>query len=232
MKDPYVYKDSDVLINKANLKDKDKLDEFENRMTNLALVMLFRSDIEINDANDIFKIHKILFENVYEWAGKPRTINIYKGEPILQGLSVEYSSYQTIKKELNEINNKYIQNNLNKLNKEDFIYFFVRLISDIWRVHPFREGNTRTILAFAFLFLKQYNYKFNSELIKDNAKYFRNALVMASLKEYAEYQYLEKIITDAVDTKDLVKVTSKYKKIKDYNVEDYEYVYHKIKKAL
>lgn len=54
---------------------------------------------------------------------------------------------------------------------------------------------------------------------------------MASLKEYAEHQHLEKIITDAVDTQDFSKATSKYKKIKDYNVEDYEYVYHKIKKA-
>src|SRR5690554_7068059 len=89
MKDPYIYKDSDVLINKANLKEKDKLDEFENRMTNLALLMLFRSDFGINDASDIFKIHKMLFENVYEWAGKPRTINIYKSEPILQGLRSE-----------------------------------------------------------------------------------------------------------------------------------------------
>ena len=61
MKDPYVYEDSDVLVNKANIRDKSKLDEFENRMSNLALVMLFKSDIKINDAIDIFKIHKKLF---------------------------------------------------------------------------------------------------------------------------------------------------------------------------
>ena len=229
MKDPYVYKDSDVLINKANLKEKDKLDEFENRMTNLALVMLFRSDFGINDASDIFKIHKMLFENVYEWAGKPRTINIYKSEPILQGLSVEYSSYQTIEKELDEINNKYLKNNINNLNKEDFIYLFVRLISDVWRVHPFREGNTRTISAFAFLLLRQYGHTFNAELIKENAKYFRNALVMASLKEYAEYQYLQKILVDSIGEDNVVTSSDKYKKIKDYNVEDYTYVYHKVK---
>jgi hypothetical protein len=40
MKDPYIYNDCDVLINKANIKDKDKLDEFENRMTNLALIFI------------------------------------------------------------------------------------------------------------------------------------------------------------------------------------------------
>lgn len=60
---------------------------------------------------------------VYKWAGKPRTINIYKGEPILQGLSVEYSSYQTIKKELIEINNKYIQNNLSSDNLKNVLTY-------------------------------------------------------------------------------------------------------------
>jgi len=110
-----------------------------------------------------------------------------------------------------------------------FISLFVRMIADIWRAHPFREGNTRTVSAFAFLFLRQYGYEFNAELIQENAKYFRSALVTASLKEYAEYQYLEKIITDSIDNKNLKDLSLKYKKIKDYNVEDYEYVYHKKK---
>lgn len=231
MKDPYVYKDSDVLINKANHKEKNKLDEFENRMTNLALVMLFRIEFKINGASDIYKIHEMLFENVYDWAGKPRTINIYKNEPILDGLSVEYSEHKTINKELDQVNEKFFKINLENLNKEEFISLFARMIADIWRVHPFREGNTRTISAFAFLFLRQYGYEFNAELIIENAKYFRSALVMASLKEYAEHQYLEKIITDSIDSKNLKDLSLKYKKIKDYNVEDYEYVYHKIKKV-
>ncbi len=34
MKDSHVYKDSDVLINKADIKEKNKSDEFENRMSN------------------------------------------------------------------------------------------------------------------------------------------------------------------------------------------------------
>lgn len=230
MKDPYVYKDSDVLINKADIKEKNRLDEFENRMSNLALVMLFKSDIKIENANDIFKIHKMLFENVYQWAGNFRTINIYKSEPILNGLSVEYSLYNSIDKDLSKINQTYFKNNnFGNLNKEDFIHLFTRLIADIWRVHPFREGNTRTISAFAFLLLKQYGYLFNAELIKANAKYFRNALVMASLKEYSEYQYLQKIVVDSVSDETITNSPDKYKKIKDYNVEDYTYVYHKAK---
>src|SRR5690554_1889681 len=230
MKDPYIYKDSDILINKANIKEKNLLDEFENRMSNLALVMLFKSDFKINNANDVFKIHKILFDNVYDWAGKSRTINIYKSEPILNGLSVEYSLYDLIDNDLSKINLIYFKNNnFGNLSSEDFIHVFTRLISDIWRVHPFREGNTRTISAFAFLLLRQYGHSFNTELIKENAKYFRNALVMASLKEYAEHQYLQKILKDSVDNLNVDESSEKYKKIKDYNVEDYTYVYHKAK---
>lgn len=55
------------------------------------------------------------------------------------------------------------------------------MIAEIWEVHPFREGNTRTVSVFAFLFLKQYGYDLNAELLSRHAKYFRNALVMAAL---------------------------------------------------
>lgn len=199
-------------------------------MSNLALVMLFKSDIMISDVKVIFKIHKTLFENVYEWAGISRTVNIYKSEPILTGLSVEYSLCNLIDKDLSIINQTYFKNNnLRNLNKEDFIHLFTRLIASIWKVHPFREGNTRTISAFAFLLLRQYGHTFNAELIKENAKYFRNALVMASLKEYAEYQYLQKILNDSIGEDNVATSSDKYKKIKDYNVEDYKYVYHKVK---
>lgn len=52
---------------------------------------------------------------------------------------------------------------------------------------------------------------------------------MASLKEYAEHQYLQKILKDSVDNLNVDVSSEKYKKIKDYNVEDYTYVYHKVK---
>jgi cell filamentation protein len=46
-----------------------------------------------------------LFKEVYSWAGKPRTINIYKTEPVLGGLSVNYSEHNQIMKDLNKIQN-------------------------------------------------------------------------------------------------------------------------------
>ena len=138
---------------------------------------------------------------------------------------VQNNLYNSIDKDLSKINQTYFKNNnLKNLDKEDFIHLFTRLIAGIWKVHPFREGNTRTISAFAFLLLRQYGHTFNAELIKENAKYFRNVLVMASLKEYAEYQYLQKILVDSIGEDNVVTSSDKYKKIKDYNVEDYTYV--------
>ena len=228
MKDPYIYKDSDVLINKLGIKDKEKLDEFENRMSKIAIVRIFKAELEINSSSNIFDIHKQMFENIYDWAGKPRTINIYKEEPILSGISVEYSDYKFISNEFRKIDKKYSIKNMKSLNKEDFIHIFVRFIAEIWKVHPFREGNTRTIATFAFLLLTQNGYKYNAEIIQKNAKFFRNALVMASLGKYAEYNYLQSILTDAIEGKTNGSA-DKYKKIKEYEVDNYNYEYHKIK---
>ena len=77
-KDPYVYDDINVLKNLANIKEQHKLDDYETTMVNLGIIKLLKSDIEIVKVNDIFLIHKILFENVYEWAGEKRVINILK----------------------------------------------------------------------------------------------------------------------------------------------------------
>jgi cell filamentation protein len=230
MKDPYLYEDSDILINKANIKDRILLDEFENRMTTLGLITILKTDIKIIDVNDIYQIHKTLFSNVYEWAGKKRTINIFKNEPILNGLSVDYTNFNQINKELETVEVRYFKQKWELLSKEDFMHLFTRMIAKIWQIHPFREGNTRVISAFGLLFMKQNGYKFDADIIAKNAKYFRNALVMASLNEYAEYHYLQNILLDAVKGKLLEPSSSKYNKIKNYDVNKYEYNYHEVKK--
>ena len=86
MKDPYLYDDYNILINKANIKTQQKLDDFESTMVNLGIIKLLKDYQTFNKVSDIFIIHKILFENVYTWAGKSRIINIYKEEQVLNSL--------------------------------------------------------------------------------------------------------------------------------------------------
>ena len=90
MRDPYVYDGTNVLINKLNIKDNDKLDKAETAFVILAIQELKNSDFNVNSIFDCLKIHKRLFSAVYSWAGQLRTIDIYKGEPLLGGKSIDY----------------------------------------------------------------------------------------------------------------------------------------------
>ena len=230
MKDPYVYEGTNVLINLANIKEQDKLDNFETTLSRVAIVELLKNPIDITSTKDIFEIHKRLFKEVYSWAGKSRTINIYKTEPVLGGLSVNYSEHNQIMKDLNKIQNDIDSFDWENSSKKEIISKIVRVISSVWQVHAFREGNTRTICVYLYFFMKKYNLKLNVDFIGEHSKFFRNALVLASIGEYSEYEHLEMILSDAISLKKVTNGESKYQTIKDYNLEKYEYNYHHLKK--
>ena len=229
MKDPYVYEGTNVLINLADIKDQKTLDNYETTLSRIAIVNVLKNPIEITSTNDVFKIHELLFKEVYNWAGKPRTINIYKTEPILNGLSVNYSDCKSINNDLDNIQKDIDSFNWNDCSKKELIHKIVVFIAKIWQVHAFREGNTRTICLFLYLFMKKFNLKLNMDFIGEHSKFFRNALVLASNGEYSEYEHLELILSDAISIKKIVDGEKKYQTIKDYNLEKYEYNYHQIK---
>lgn len=199
MNDSYVYNGTNVLINLANIKDKKIADDYETTFSTLAIINLLKNPIKIVSTTDIFKIHKILFKEIYIWAGKPRTINIYKNEPVLGGLSVNYSDYQSIDNDLKTIQRIIDLFNWNNCSKQELIHEIVVVTSKIWQVHPFREGNTRTICMFLYFFIKKFNLKINFEFIKEHTNFFRNAFVLASIGEYSEYKHLESILINATN---------------------------------
>lgn len=75
--DPYTYKNSTVLINKLDLREQAELDAFEAEISSA------RADEPLPDGNLDFAhykaVHYQLFQDVYEWAGKARTVRIFKG---------------------------------------------------------------------------------------------------------------------------------------------------------
>lgn len=228
MVDKYIYPGTRVLINKLDIKDANKLDNAEYSIVSLNINYLIRNPILIKSLKDIFVIHKILFSDLYEWAGNKRNINIYKEEPILAGLSVNYSDYNSINTDLNKLDKEFIKINWKELKSKEKVDNIVLFISKLWRIHPFREGNTRTVTTFLYLFVKQIELKVNIDFIGKHAKYFRNALVMASIDEYSEYEHLKNILMDSISLKDINE--NKYKTIKEYEVEKYSYQTHNIKK--
>ena len=203
MKDPYVYENTDVLINKLNIKNGDKLDEAEGAIVSLNVANLINNPIRIESVFDIKKIHKRLFSDLYEWAGENRLMNMYKSEPMLDGLSVNYSNYEKIDADLNTLDSHFQKVKWKELEQEELIDEIVALISKLWRIHCFREGNTRTVTTFLYLFMKQVGFKLNIDFIGKHAKYFRQSLVLASIDQYSEYDHLTRILTDSVSTKNV-----------------------------
>ncbi|MBQ7250827.1 MAG: Fic family protein [Bacilli bacterium] len=227
MKDLYLYPNSNVLVNKLNIKSSKELDEAENAFVSLNIANLLSNPFEVKTVFDVKKIHKRLFSDLYGWAGENRKINMFKEEPVLNGLSVEYSDYHKIDRDLERLDRDYQDVEWNSLTKKETIEAIVKLISRLWRIHCFREGNTRTTTTFLYLFMKQKSLKVNVEFIGRHAKYFRSALVLASIDQYSEYEHLTNILMDSISLK--VPEEGKYKTIREYEVEKYEYIGHKYK---
>ena len=53
-------------------------------------------------------------------------------------------------------------------------------MKELWRIHPFDEGNTRTTSVYIEKYLKKLGYHTENDIFKDNSEYVRNALVRAS----------------------------------------------------
>lgn len=104
MKDPYVYPGTDILKNLANIKDADLLAQMEADYTSSRLSDLVVADYEgLFDFNTLCEMHHIIFQDIFDWAGKICVLNIEKEEPALGGISIEYSNYNYIEEDAEKI---------------------------------------------------------------------------------------------------------------------------------
>ena len=78
----------------------------------------------------------------------------------------------------------------------EIVKYISRFIANVWQVHPFGEGNTRTTAVFTIQYLKHLGFKVTNEVFADNSKYFRNALVRAN---YSNIQYDIKETTEYLE---------------------------------
>ena len=224
MRDPYLYQDVDVLINKKNIKDQNQLDRLEEDIIPLRMIALRKQGLTITSVFDIQKIHSFLFSSIFDWAGEFRKITIYKREPILNGYSVDYTPSDYIKKEMNDLEKRFLSINWEGLDNRQKINNVASIIQELWQIHCFREGNTRTVALFLYFLLKTIGVHINIDFLGKNAIYFRNALVLASLYSKNKPEYLFGIIADCTTIKNLA--TNKYETINGYEVDKYSYQNH------
>ena len=228
MRDPYLYEDVNVLVNLAGIKDRELLRTAEADITNIAMIGVYCQSFERFNTETLCEIHRMIFGQIYAWAGEFRTIPMIKREEILGGDTVRYALPGEIKKQLNAAMKELSKLRRNGKNDRDRVFRLVRILALVWQIHPFREGNTRAVLAFAVLLGNHFGFVVNHDLFRVHAPYVQNALVWASQGMYSKYEYLERIFFDAFlgeqpeEEVQQAEASTQYEKIGDYNVKDYK----------
>ena len=136
--DPYCYPGTTVLRNKLGIRD-DALEEFEEEMTReRAAEPLPAGDLSVRHYQ---AIHRHLFQDVYRWVGRFRTIRISKATSTFAFPEHVPTQMQRVFGELRD------RHFLRGLDAKAFAAGAAHLLADLNAIHPFRDGNGRTQLV-------------------------------------------------------------------------------------
>lgn len=182
MEDPYCYPGTRILRNKFSIKDSDELSEAERRLSRYRTEELLESPVDgAFDFYHLCKIHKYLFQDIYDWAGEVRTVDIAK--------SNLFCRYFFIQNEADRIFTELSSERyLSRLPIDVFPSRLAYYFAEVNALHPFREGNGRTQrefireLAFQNGYLLFYSGITKDEMISASIESFnRNYVPLAHL---------------------------------------------------
>lgn len=155
---------------------------------------------------ELQSIHRRLFAGVFKSAGQYRTYNITKKEWVLNGNTVFYASFDSIRDTLDYDFNQEKEFSYAGLDATQAMKHIAMFISGIWQIHPFCEGNTRTTAVFMIKYLQTFGFSVSNQVFADNSWYFRNALVRANYNDLQNNihattvfleQFIENLLTGA-----------------------------------
>ncbi|MCP4492572.1 MAG: hypothetical protein GY820_35490 [Gammaproteobacteria bacterium] len=207
--DPYLYPGTATLKNWFNERDPKALRECETLFSGLRIKEVIDSPDLVDkkmtlgpDFETMKKLHAYIFQDIYpSWGGETRSIAIGKAEKTLGGKSVVYAapgdSDMAIGGKSRELFNKLKnQEYFTGLDKAEFANKMTGFMSEMWQIHPFREGNTRVTMAICYQVSVNAGHALSLTFIDKMAKQLRTALVKSSL---GSTKNLQKIISSSID---------------------------------
>ena len=214
MKDPYILENG-TLKNLLNITDEKELKKAERDIGFAKLMDIGELSNEKCDVELLKKIHKHIFEDIFDWAGEFRTVPMIKIEAVIPMVSIDYAEPKNIKKDLESEVKKLEKENWENKDFDEKIKSITKYASSIWRTHPFRDGNTRTTLAFTQILAKKQGIDLDlGKILNDLGRRYnengrvtrwsvRDRFVLAALDEnnYPEPQWLEETLKSAAITK-------------------------------
>ena len=184
----YCYPDSNVLKNKLNIRDNKLLKTAEEEITLIKQMELLKNPIKGNFSKaHLMNIHKFIFEDIYSFAGKIRREQISKADTLFYPPNL-------IDRELDKVFAKIKEKNmLKETDKEKVFDNLAYVMAELNIIHPFREGNGRSIREFIRLMAKRMGYNLNWGNVD------KEELLEASILSVDDYKVLIRILKASAD---------------------------------
>lgn len=181
----YCYRETDVLRNKLNIRDKDELKRAEEEFSAVKQFVLLQEPIPGRfTKTHLMKIHRFLFEDLYSFAGHIRREQIRKGDTVFYPPNL-------INRELDRVFGVIHQNGLLfETDREKQLQNLSFIMAELNIIHPFREGNGRSIRELIRCIALRYGFKLNwgqaeRDVLLDAAvKSVHNSLAFCELLEH------------------------------------------------
>ncbi|MCF8195301.1 MAG: Fic family protein [Polynucleobacter sp.] len=139
----YCYEDSVVLRNKLGITDQLLLEKFESDITSSRLIELELKPINGKfDLKHLQAIHFAIFQDIYDWAGKIRTVDISRENSRFANMRMLDSASRKLFMNLAK------ENLFKNQNSQDISSRLAHYLSEINVLHPFRDGNGRVQRVF------------------------------------------------------------------------------------
>jgi len=136
--DTYCIPGTAILKNIPNITDQELLDQYEADYSTVRIIELSQNPINGQfDLKHLCAIHRHIFQDVYEWAGEIRTVDISRGSSRFCNALQIHSYSQSVFKALKS------ENYLTGLSTSATATRLAHYLSEINAIHPFREGNGR-----------------------------------------------------------------------------------------
>ncbi len=178
-----------ALENKLGINDSAELARAEEKISKIRAIELYENNIveesEIGKFSGLAKIHKLLFDEIYDFAGKVRTVNIAKGNfrfaPVMYLDAALKHIDDMPQSSYDEIIEKYVEMNV---------------------AHPFREGNGRSTRIWLDLILKK-ELKLVVDWNKVDKEDYLLAMERSPVKDLEIKVLLKNALTDKIDDREL-----------------------------
>lgn len=164
--DTYVYPDTKVLRNKADIRDQAALDAFEADATAVRLLELLANPVQGTfDLDHLCAIHAYLFQDIYDWAGKLRTVDISRA-------GSRFANFGLIEDYLGKkLRGLAAEGYLRGLSPDRFIARLAHYMAEINAAHPFRDGNGRVQRVFCSQLAEQAGFFIDFDLVDRDEMY-------------------------------------------------------------